>query len=440
MKKTAIIYMAHDGFTSLYTGVGTIARDFLLSFPQVRTNLLGQFPNISLDLFVATIKYDYPCLGYSDTYKQSILEFISQNDSIHLVEVLNDSSGELSWGSVGNWQAASISGATLIATLSEYYDRIIVIAVDTPFAQVGNYYFKQFHPTNVDVIWLPQSTSKIHDLGDTLETLHQGQSDTNARYEWEKQAVTFANSHPNMRVGYVGEFMKKHLVDDYCAEISNLISVTNGLYFDRLKENILTQLQIGQLLQKMNIPLDRPILFSFGRAEPYKGLDLVIKNSYNLVKHHNYFVLILCSPYTSHDIYVDEIQLIAREFGDNIKIIAELDFITPHYIMQWHNTKILAVLSRAEPFGLIPIESRFYRNEHMMLLVSNVGGLPDQVDHELDGFITDLDDNAIRDQLNIISSMTLEERKVVSERGYKRVLGDYDQIKINTKLLALFLS
>lgn len=78
MRNVAIIYMAHDGFTSLYTGVGSVARDFLLSFPHVSKNLKKVFKNYSFDLYATTIKYDKNWFGFSEKLKKETLSFVKK--------------------------------------------------------------------------------------------------------------------------------------------------------------------------------------------------------------------------------------------------------------------------------------------------------------------------------------------------------------------------
>ena len=90
-------------------------------------------------------------------------------------------------------------------------------------------------------------------------------------------------------------------------------------------------------------------------------------------------MLILCSPHPLDKPYLAELQAQAKKFEGHMKLVFTSDFKMPHYVMQWRNTRVLAILSRAESFSLIPIKARFYRNENMMLLVSNIGGLLEQV-------------------------------------------------------------
>ena len=108
--------------------------------------------------------------------------------------------------------------------------------------------------------------------------------------------------------------------------------------------------------------------------------------------------------------------------------------------MQWQNTNILAILSRSEPFGLIPIEARFYKNENLALLVSNIGGLKEQVEDGVNGFVTRLENKAIRNKLNTISKLTSKEKAQSSRNGYKKIISSFDQIKIDTEFITWILS
>lgn len=439
MKKIAIVYLAHDGFTSLYTGVGTVARDFLLSFPEVSNKLRKEQKGLFLSLFVATIKYNKTCFGYSEHIRKTTETYVQKYKNIHLVELINGSAGKKSYGSIDFWRNACVSAATFVYTVINNYDKVIVICVDTPFTQVANYFFDHYVYKNIDFVWLPQSTVLIHKYDSALKTPIQQSRYTNERYIWEKQVIDLAKKNPRVKIGFVGKFMKQHLIKEYEAREITLISLQNGLFFERLKENINNQEKIASILSSFDVPLDRPLLFSFGRAEPYKGLDLVIKNSDELIKQMNYYVLVFASPYSMDDPYVVKLNKLASKFPQDIKIIYDLDFLTPYYIMQWKNTKILALLSRAEPFGLIPIESRFYKNKNLSLVVSDIGGFREQVTEGVDGFKTKLNDQSICSKLKEVAKLPAKKRATMAERGYNRIIRDYDQIKINVAFIKQFI-
>lgn len=441
MMKIAILYLAHDGFTSLYTGVGTVARDFLLSFPEVYKRLKKGYGNLDITLFVATIKYNKSCFGYSEDIKRLTEVYTEKHKNMHLVELVNGSAGTKSYGSIDLWKNACISAATFIYCLTNYhkYDRILVICVDTPFAQVANYFFDQYQYKNIDFVWLPQSTVIIHKIDSALGKSFKQNSYLKERCAWEKAVINLAKKNKQVKIGCVSNFMAIHLTQSYHAKKDSLVSLQNGIYFKRLKSYRVDQEKISNILKSLGVPLGRPLLFSFGRAEPYKGLDLVIRNATFLIKKLNYYVLILASPYSMNDPYVSEIDNLAKEYPNDIKIVYGLDFLTPHYIMQWNNTKILALLSRAEPFGLIPIEARFYNNKNLSLITSCLGGYLEQITDSVDGFITELEDKSISSKFEKIADLNKEQKEIISQRGYERIIQNYDQVKINYNLIKRYL-
>ncbi len=432
MKKIAIVYIAHDGYTSLYTGVGTIARDFLFSFPDVANRLHEANEDHFFDLYATTIKYGKKCFGYSETLKRATLDFIKLHNNIKFIELLNGSHGEESYAGIECWKTASISAATFIYTLSLSYDYVIAIAVDTPFAQVANYYFNQYESTNVEIVWLPQSTVIIHrEKKKTLSAVE------NLRYRWEKDCIEFANKHKQVFIASVGQYMKTHIIKDFGAKPNKIIDLHNSLYLQRLDNNKLSQKSIEKKLKNLGVPTNRPLLFSFGRAEYYKGLDLVLLESLDLIKKYNYFVLILTSPYEDNqkDPTLVMLRSIANKHIRDMKIISTQDFILPHLVMQWKNTKILAILSRAEPFGLIPIESRYYMNQGLTLLISSVGGLMEQVNDGEDGFVTQLKHRDIRASFEKIARLPIGDKKKIVLAGYNKITRLYNQVDNNMKFI-----
>ncbi|HET8670684.1 MAG TPA: hypothetical protein VFM05_08690, partial [Candidatus Saccharimonadales bacterium] len=269
MKKLAVVYLAHDGFASLYSGVGTVARDFLLSFPDVSHQLRKKYPDVDLTLYVGTMKYNETSFALSVETRNATQQFISEHDNMYFVELHNGSAAQDAYGVFENWRYASISAATFLYTIAGDFDEVLAVCVDTPFVQVANRFLDTYSDIgNVQFIWLPQSTVKIHGYGMSSSADQQGEAYIKQRYDWEKGVITLANHDKRVRIGCVGQFMKEHLVKDYQAAPEVLIDLHNSLYMERLRKNVHTQTEIRDFLREHSIPLDRPILFSFGRAEP----------------------------------------------------------------------------------------------------------------------------------------------------------------------------
>jgi glycosyltransferase involved in cell wall biosynthesis len=432
MKTIAIVYFAHDGFSSQYTGVGTIARDFMFCSIELRQTLLRSLFTCEITYIYATIKYRQGCFGYSETLRNATIQFVNEHKGLRYVELLNNSGGAYSYGTLGNWQAASVSAATLLSFLSQEFDYVVAICSDTPFAQVAKRLFGHFDLSNVVIVWVPQSTALAH------HSAYMSPPDP-ARFEerlqWEAAAVEFTNVHPQAFLGSIGPFMGRHLVEEYSAVNEKIVGVSNALYLRRLSRNIKSQAEIAQTLSKYAIPIDKPLLFSFGRCEHYKGLDLVVDNASELVDRHGFFVLILCSPRSKNMPYSEHLQLSAAALGNNVRLIFELDFELPHEIMQWHNTRILALLSREEPFGIIPIEARSYGNPYMSLVVSEVGGLQDQVQDGVDGFLTKLDSLSIRSVFRRAVNISSTKRRLMASTGQRLVRSNYDFVSVYAEFL-----
>ena len=441
MARIAIVYIAHDGFISLYTGVGTIARDFLLSFSTINNKLKKEFKGIKLDLYATTIKYNDKCFGYSENIKKTTERLTKVHKNIHLIELINGSAGTKSYGSKDCWRNASISAATFLYSLIQLsrYDRILVICVDTPFAQVPNYFFDQYNYDFIDFIWLPQSTALIHKIDSAIGISSVQDNYIQDRFKWEKGVVDLSKVHKQVKIGAVGNFMKQHLIASYGADEKKLVLIQNSLFLKRLKSYKLKQNEIASKLMTLGVPLDRPLLFSFGRAELYKGLDLVLKNSFELIQKQHFFILILASPYSMEDKYVKELKQLAEQYPLDIKIVFGLDFLTPHYIMQWKNTKILALLSRAEPFGLIPIESRFYNNKNISIVATKDDGFLEQIADGVDGFLVDLNGPAISSIFSKVANLNKQEKLKIAKNGYLKILSKYDQVKIDYNFLKSYI-
>lgn len=410
-----------------------MARDFLLSFPVVNKKVKNEYPSIKIDLYATTLKYNDECFGYSKEIERISEEMSIKHKNIHLIELVNGSSGTKSYGSIENWKNACISGATFLYTLTKLkkYDRILALCVDTPFAKVPNYFFDQYHNKIVDFIWLPQSTVLIHKIDSAIGISEEQEKYVHERFEWEKAVVDLSKINKQVKIGCVGHFMKQHLLEKYEAETDRLVDIQNGVNFKRINSYKMRQKDIASILKRYQVPLNRPLLFSFGRGEPYKGLDLILKNAIPLIKSKKYFVLILASPYSMDDDYVKDLQHIANQYPSNMRIVFGLDFLTPHYIMQWKNTKIVALLSRAEPFGLIPIESRSHNNKNLTLIASNIDGYVEQITSGTDGFLVDLEDNEIQKVFLKISELSSKEKAFISAKGYAHVISDYNQENIN---------
>lgn len=422
MNKIAVIYFSHDGITSIYTGVGTSSRDICYSM----VNVIDKFKKIgvNIDFYPGTIRYNSEFHGYSENIKKEIQDIIKKINT-EIIEVENGSDGLLSYGNVTYWETASKNAAKEIDRLAKKYSKIIAITSDTPFANVSSY----INSKNVLTVWVPRSTAKIHSTFKLRNEDGTMEEFTLNRINWEQKAINFANENRNSYVAYIGDFVKEHLIKYYNAKAKKLIAMTIGLYYPRLDTYKKSQKEIKKYLESKNIPTNKDLLVSFSRLEKYKGLDLVIQLGGVLESKYDIQTIILSVPYSMSDPYIEELNIMKERFNKNALIIFGHDFITPHYLMQWGKTKIVAVLSRQEPTGLVPSEFRYYKNYNAQLLVSNKDGLPERVTNGVDGFICDIDnDKSIKDSADKIINLSKKDKKMISNNGYETVTTKYNLV------------
>jgi len=419
-KKININIIAHDGVTSHYTGVGRVIQDSLAVLAD------GQLLPFNYQVNALTGKYNKKCLGFNPELMQLSIDRLSLTGG-KLYECINGSLGEISYGNIDHWQVASVSAATTLKRMGELNRSSfnVNLCIDTPYAQVANY-FTQYDDYRGAFVWIPHSTAKIHKIDSAIKTR---ENYLQKRTEWEIKSVELANCNRSVFVGYISQYMKKHLLSEYGADSATLVDFTNGLNLEdnRFRSGNMSQGKIRRILVKHGISVEKPLLISFGRLEPYKGFEFTIKLGGLMAKKGLQTVLI-AKPYTKNDPLVGEYKKLMKKFNPGGMFLYDYSFESlPHAVMQWKNTKILLLPSLAEPFGLIPEEARLYNRRDLAVVTSNKGGLAEQIKDRKDGFLLDIDDlDGSYKKLAQIGSLARGTLAKMSRLGYQRVLQNYD--------------
>ena len=408
-KKLTLIILAHDGITSLYAGVGTAVNGYFKSIDRLKSEL----KDYDLQLWGIAPKYAEGNYAFSAKQLEKITK-ICRSTGGDVLTCFNYSDGWNQYGNMTNWPTASASGATVAYEVikNEKPDVAIVIGVDTPFAQTHGIIQQQYGlPAKYIGVWMPHSTSLIHERGDY---------DTK-RLEFELKAIKMANESENLFTGFLNLWMREHLEFNYGATNRSLTPILNGIVIDELVDY--TQKEIEKAMNEKGIPTDKPIVFSFGRGVPYKGFDLFMKAAKKLDDLPYHFVA-QAAPYTMEDPIVKQLESLKHK---NITLLLGLDFVFPRQLMQWDNTVLTAVLSKFEPGAFIPAEIRIYGKT--LAIVSDKDGLPVQVEDGQDGFITGLDEDEVAMNIRKILEMPKEKRVQIAKKGRELVLDKYDMTK-----------
>lgn len=171
--------------------------------------------------------------------------------------------------SVPTWQALSEAAADHAVELARQYDELLVIAVDTPFAGVGEVLTRRRPPETrcgVNVLLAFYGTALIVERP----------RPSPARVAWEQRGIDSANEEAGVWVGDVGRFLSCHLRSEFGLRPGRLAPFTSSLDLASPDLQPMPVATAREVVARWKVPLDRPLVVTIGRTDPTKGIDLLI--------------------------------------------------------------------------------------------------------------------------------------------------------------------
>lgn len=409
-KKSAIFVLSDDGITSHYAGVGTLTNSYLDTIRN--SDSIKQ----KCDLFLITTYKAPEFFGYKEEVEESSRKLASEFNG-KLITIEDGLNGLEGYGRVDNWDKASQNAAKEIIKLHDNYEKVYIIAMDTPFMKIGDF----LHDIDNLVLNLsPQS----------LESIHKTQIE--GRYEWEKEALSDIVGHENYWVSYSSYYLRDELISNYSVPEKQLLKSMSGINLKSDRYKLYQQEEIKEELDKYGLPTDRDIVFTVGRLEKYKGFDQAIFFFNQIDKKTNPYLVILGLSYFENDPVVKQINELVKTHSIDSTFYTEGDMHLPILLWQWHRTKYSLNLSMAEPFGMAPIEARYLSGMSggPLVVTSNNGGLAEQCENQINGLKVEY--NNIEEYIETISfvnSLSGEEYNLFRAKCAKHVTECYDASK-----------
>lgn len=215
----------------------------------------------------------------------------------------------------------------------------------------------------------------------------------------------------------------------YWLNPKKLVDLQSGILFSELSKLKYSQNYIYNALQKYNISTTKPLIFSLGRSEIYKGFHLLI-DACKKLNNISFQLVILCPPYSKWDAFFKSIKDQLKKSNIDYILIDKVDFELISIIAQWKMSKIIATLSLKEPFGLIPSQVRVLsRTLWPVILTSNKDGYREQIIDDKDWFITNLWINTIANKIRYIFNLDQKKIQKIKRQWFKRVIKFFDYQK-----------
>ncbi len=275
-----------------------------------------------------------------------------------------------------------------------------------------------FSVTIKSLITLYSSTYIIEQINPSIDKL-----------TWEFQGLASAKSHKDIFIARICDSFQKHLENNYGAETSRFIDYPSSLLIESTDFEPLNKEQIKKILSDFKIPLNKKIIFAFGRANYVKGFDIFLK-SLAKVKEQAHIVLIASGYSATDEIFKEYRNIVQEQNIKNITLITKYSRELPRALSQWYNSIVAVCPSRGDTFPNVPLEIALWAKDAGPICVtSNANGLDEQIINGFNGFKFDImQPKELETLIYHAFNLNEVERNRIRGSAYKKVINERDFI------------
>lgn len=359
--KLALVVASADGIMSLQSGVGIVVNFFFEAYEEICEALPSSIDLYAMCPQVNPSSRDYDQGAFALVHKKT------EKFNGTVIPIPNLSSGESLneiWKGTKNYTTAEVWDSCCkglgdeIDKLNEVYERIILLVHDTLFVNVSNYVR---HPST-QVCWIP------HSLGTLFKDPNQAE-----RIRFEKEKINSLILRGD-KVGYISNFTKSHLILQYGIKKEDLVSFYSGIYFKSKKYENTRETKLA--LADNNIPIDKKIIFTWGRCSDQKGIDIIIDAYSAILKERpefkkKYHLVLLCPTETTYKDYLTRVlSALTKIPKDSYTFITQFQEKLQYEILSYKNLESILLCSRYESFGLTSIEAIYKGHQDATIIYS----------------------------------------------------------------------
>lgn len=438
-KEIAVVQLSFDGINTFHCGVGTVVQQTQAVIKEFNR----QNENVRFKLYLLSGGYSSELPEYSsETLHKNIVDCKETGGEVYLIPIkIKDQM----FGEPGQWQELCKGGAEQCLKIINENANTILIAHDTAFAQLPMQLSKLADEGKVlkpyQAIWVPHATSWSYN-GHSED----GTANWPERHQWELEA--FQNAEKcNYKIGFISPSILQQITSNpFNLNESSLISYRTGILLDKYL-NSMSIAHVEEELKKHSIPLNKRIIFSVGRANPLKGLDITLEVYRHLKEIYSDIHLVLLAP--PSDFMPSYLSMLKTRIKNESLDVTLIDKFNPelaHYIYQWPNTVMISLLSRMDTQPLTVMEARV-NPKNSIILVSDPDRMGKQVTDGINGFVCSLrnleetieNPSPLNESLELIVNkarrildLPNHERIKIIEEGKVMIRGNYD-LRVNMK-------
>jgi glycosyltransferase involved in cell wall biosynthesis len=411
----AVVHLTFEGFQLFGGGVCAVTRGHMAALGRLREEFAAH--GVRITPYAAEIAYNagHPrwVPGGLERGRQQLRDM---GGELFLLPNYSDGSeprgpwGVPELGGMENWKALSGAASGLLFSLAQRHETVLAYCHDVPYALTSVYAGAQRRAAGLDISTLFVSHASA--------LTHEMPIPNPERLMVECAAVQWAKVDPGARLGVISDFMRAQIVEDYGAAEHTLVRTGNGIDPTDPWYRRRDRLELEDRLAAEDIPLDRPLVVSFGRAAGFKRHDLVLRAAAELGGDAH---LVLMT-----DLHRDDLHALRRDLDIDATLITSFDKELVAALVQWPGTSATVLYSENEPCGIMPMEVRLLaRDTDTVLVLSDSGGFAEQSEHGVDTIVGRSGDHlAAAAALRQALGMSYDERAEMARRSAQRVLRD----------------
>ena len=407
MKKVHVIFVSEDGVAALVCGVGSITRHFVAGFSDLAAELKER-ARLEVRLSLISHKPDEGAVGVrSDLLEVSEKTCASFGGGVHLIPTNRPPGAD--YFDFEQWRGYNEVANEIIARITREDESTIVLSHD------GIFGYAMGRKASVINVWVPHSLAAVH---------AQSYVDGRARGEWEQNILASRLASERSYVGAISDHVER-LLCDRAVPKERIVAMRNGFHFPLLESWKSGAERIRAALAARNIPTNKEIIFAFGRADEYKGLDIALEAmQLHLAENPSRVGVLIASRFSNEPfvgVFQTELSEIAKRRPERIHTFFGYEFELPKLLLQWPMTRVLLHLPTRDFAPLVPLEADVIGHDELLVLNSDIDCMRAEIRDGVDGLLVSPSPDTVARRISELDGWSVEARRALHGRGKARV-------------------